>query len=406
MEKDWVLKKEEEKALKVFLLMFYSVYFIYDGYYYFFYFNMIGEPTGLPEAGMEYWTYVYFILLLPLAVLLQKCSQVHIIKYIYVVTFICVDIVNNLMIYSHEDVPFASGNAVEIVIILLTPIFVNKRYFWYTSCCLILKYIILGILLHAPQVIIPIILLCMFSAIAFIILMRFHYYIHTIEMFFEEIRQVEKFAVIGRMASTIAHEIRNPLTALKGFTQLQQEKHVDDRENYYKITQELDAINHIVTELMTLGKPQGDSYKKTNIMEIVSHAVETKQQKALEQGITIRQKYSDDVLEVCCDQIQLKQAIMNVLQNAVESMTTGGYIDISVQWIKKKKVSIQILDQGCGMKREEIVKLGEAFYTTKEKGTGLGLMITYKIIEEHQGDIKIESNVGIGTKVEIILPII
>ncbi|MEW9674488.1 ATP-binding protein [Ammoniphilus sp. 3BR4] len=109
---------------------------------------------------------------------------------------------------------------------------------------------------------------------------------------------------------------------------------------------------------------------------------------------------------VLCDQNQLKQVFMNIIKNAMESMPNGGELHIQVKLIDHIQISVSIIDQGCGIPQERLDRLGEPFYTTKEKGTGLGLMVTRKIFENHQGKMVIRSEVGKGTCVEVLFPVI
>ncbi|MCP1283730.1 ATP-binding protein [Bacillus cereus] len=104
------------------------------------------------------------------------------------------------------------------------------------------------------------------------------------------------------------------------------------------------------------------------------------------------------------DDKQLKQVLLNIIKNGIESMPEGGDIHIRTYQKTEGHLCISVEDQGFGIEKEKLEKIGKVFYTTKENGTGLGLMITYKIIKEHQGSIAIQSNMGIGTKVEIFLP--
>ena len=107
---------------------------------------------------------------------------------------------------------------------------------------------------------------------------------------------------------------------------------------------------------------------------------------------------------IMCEENQLKQVFINILKNSIEAMPNGGIIDIKVKAIERDKVSICFIDQGTGIPEDRIPKLGEPFYTTKEKGTGLGLMTSYKIIENHDGRLEISSKINEGTTVEVILP--
>jgi signal transduction histidine kinase len=110
--------------------------------------------------------------------------------------------------------------------------------------------------------------------------------------------------------------------------------------------------------------------------------------------------------KISCEENQLKQVFLNLLKNAIEAMPAGGNIDVKVKAKEEGKISIQIIDQGIGIPKDRIPTLGEPFYTTKEKGTGLGLMTCYKIIESHNGQLTIDSEINEGTTIEIILPTI
>jgi PAS domain S-box-containing protein len=121
-------------------------------------------------------------------------------------------------------------------------------------------------------------------------------------------------------------------------------------------------------------------------------------------NIQICMEYESNIPFVYCDENQLKQVFLNILKNATEAMPNGGNIDLKVKKDKEKGVLIQIIDQGVGIPKERIPTLGDPFYTTKEKGTGLGLMTCYKIIENHQGQLQIDSEVNKGTTVQIFLP--
>ena len=107
---------------------------------------------------------------------------------------------------------------------------------------------------------------------------------------------------------------------------------------------------------------------------------------------------------ILCDENRLKQVFINLLQNAIEAMPTGGEIYINVKDSNNGKIAIEIKDQGIGIQEERIATLGEPFYTTKEKGTGLGLMTCYKIIESHKGELTFQSKINEGTTVSIVLP--
>ena len=220
------------------------------------------------------------------------------------------------------------------------------------------------------------------------------------------LQKSEKLALVGQMAAGIAHEIRNPLTSIRGFIQLFQSKYTEDEQHFKLVLSELDRINLIVGEFLVLSKPTAVEFKEKEITTLIKDVVTLINTQAIMNNIQIVEEYRSVLPKVVCEENQLKQVFINLLKNAIEAMPNGGIIEVKVLEKDKDKVSIFITDQGMGIPEERIPKLGEPFYTTKEKGTGLGLMTCYKIIENHDGEMNISSKINKGTLVEIILPTI
>ncbi|WML38390.1 ATP-binding protein [Neobacillus sp. OS1-2] len=221
----------------------------------------------------------------------------------------------------------------------------------------------------------------------------------------EELRKKEKFALIGQMAAAIGHEIRNPLSSLKGFTQLQQERNPDGNQFYPIMIEEIDRINSIVDDLMYLGKPKGIKFESAHIEEIITYTHSITKHQAERQGIAFETTMADSIPPLECDEKRLKQVFLNLIKNAIESMPEGGKIQVLVKCVEDRKIYISIQDEGYGIAEESLPNLGEPFFTTKKDGTGLGLLVTNQIIKDHNGELKIESEIGIGTKVKVMLPI-
>lgn len=220
----------------------------------------------------------------------------------------------------------------------------------------------------------------------------------------EMLRQSEKLSVVGQLAAGIAHEIRNPLTSLVGFLQLIKSAPTKKIVEYAEIMLvELNRINSIVNEFMLIAKPQRSKFEDKNICDIIRNVVSLLQPQALLHNVEIHFE-SVKVHMVKSDEGQLKQVFINLLKNSVEAMPTGGKIDIAIQRRGTSKMSIKLKDNGIGIAEELVPRLGDPFFTTKEEGTGLGLMVCYRIIEAHQGNMKIQSKLGVGTMIEIELP--
>ena len=216
----------------------------------------------------------------------------------------------------------------------------------------------------------------------------------------------EKLNVVGELAAGIAHEIRNPLTSIKGFLTLLGD--IDDknkRKHYIQIMDdELDRINLVAGELLLLSKPHDFEFKQHNLIQIIEEVKILIQTSAIMKSVDIILHKDTNEINMICIKNQLKQVFLNILKNSIEAMPNGGKIIINIKQ-QEDQAFIQIIDEGVGISQERLKKLGEPFYTTKEKGTGLGLMVCYRIIEKHNGSINYESKLDEGTTVNITLPL-
>lgn len=222
-----------------------------------------------------------------------------------------------------------------------------------------------------------------------------------------KIQELEKLAVVGELAAGIAHEVRNPLTSLMGFTQILQEC-VEDRNAHEYLgimMKELDKINNIVNDFMFIANPHETlDIKKCTMNSIISNMIKNMDIQLKIKGIRI--DFDDQTLITAeCDESLITQVLMNLIQNALEATKEKGEdIKISLKNISESHYLIEITDKGSGMTTDRLKRLYEPFYTTKEKGTGLGLMISRRIVDVHHGTIDFKSCIGEGTAVKITLP--
>ncbi|WP_261132429.1 PAS domain S-box protein [Bacillus sp. Marseille-Q3570] len=222
----------------------------------------------------------------------------------------------------------------------------------------------------------------------------------------EMIIRSDKLSVLGELAAGIAHEIRNPLTSLRGFIQLIQTVTEHRYGEYCDIMlEELDRVNNIVGEFLMLSRPQLSKMSQQNPVSLIKEVVSFLYSEATMNKVNIHEDYQIENVLIQGEGNQLKQVFINLLKNAIESMSTGGNVFISAETWKDGQLRICFQDEGCGIEEERLSTLGQPFYTTKERGTGLGLMICYKIIENHRGKISFKSTVDVGTIAEIILPV-
>lgn len=222
----------------------------------------------------------------------------------------------------------------------------------------------------------------------------------------EQLHKSDTLNVIGQLAAGIAHEIRNPMTALKGFIQLLEDTITKSNSMYFNvISTELDRIDSIINEFLILAKPQAVKYIEQDIVQIMRETIDLLNAQAVLHNIQFRTNFAANLPKIYCEPNQLKKVFINIIKNAIEVMYHGGYVTVTIEQTVDEKLRISIRDEGMGIPADKIKKLGEPFYTTKERGTGLGLMVTYRIIEDHHGTIDVESEIGIGTIFHISLPI-
>ncbi|MBD2871650.1 PAS domain S-box protein [Paenibacillus sp. IB182493] len=219
----------------------------------------------------------------------------------------------------------------------------------------------------------------------------------------ELLRRSEKLTTVGQLAAGVAHEIRNPLTTLRGFLQLQQESRKLALPHVSLMLSELDRINLIVGEFLILAKPQATRFVAKDVKDVLQDVIALMNSEAILHNIEFRISFTEESCRISCEENQLKQVFINLIKNAIEAMPAGGYIHIHMA-NKREHIAISITDEGEGIPEEMIPNIGDPFFTGKETGTGLGIMVSQRIINSHKGTLDIKSQVGVGTTVNIMLP--
>ncbi|WP_034741203.1 PAS domain-containing sensor histidine kinase [Halalkalibacter wakoensis] len=216
----------------------------------------------------------------------------------------------------------------------------------------------------------------------------------------------EKLTAVGQLAASIAHEIRNPLTSIKGFLQLIKSSPLQEVSSHYLtiMADEITRIEMITSELLVLAKPQAQYFQYEKIDKIIEDVVMLLSSQALMNNVEVITDI-EDLPEVKCIGSQLKQVFINLIKNSIEAMSDGGSVTISAKKHGSKTILIKVVDQGNGIPEQFLSKIGTPFYTTKEKGTGLGLMTSLKIIDSHNGKMEISSLPSKGTTIKIYLPL-
>ncbi|MED4227417.1 ATP-binding protein [Neobacillus cucumis] len=217
-------------------------------------------------------------------------------------------------------------------------------------------------------------------------------------------RLSEKQATAGQLAAGIAHEIRNPITAIKGFLHLLMGENVGNRIYFEIINSEIDRIEEILKELMVLAKPNKQKYERVNLQSLLEQVITLMASQALLNDIQIETQFNFTKTCIIGDNNQLKQVFINYIKNAIEAMPKGGMLGINARPLVGGQVRVSITDQGSGIPEDILNQIGQPFFTTKENGTGLGLLVSRQIIKEHKGDLFIESSRN-GTTIHVEFPL-
>jgi len=226
------------------------------------------------------------------------------------------------------------------------------------------------------------------------------------------LRQAERLSALGQLGAGVAHEIRNPLNAIGMASQRLQAEYLPadtkEREEFSRLTgivrDEVRRLNGIIEEFLTFSRSRRLKLRRSSVTELLQKVVDVIKEEAESRQITINTRWGKSPAMVRMDADKLQQALLNIIKNAMESTSCAGKITVSVESREKDQIIVNITDTGSGIAPEEIDRIFDPGYTTKEKGLGLGLPLAYEIIRAHGGEVRLQSNKGSGTTFEIILP--
>lgn len=217
----------------------------------------------------------------------------------------------------------------------------------------------------------------------------------------------EKLETVSHFAASISHELRNPIQSIKGFVQLMKE-HEYSREKqiefYDTILHEITAADQLIEDYLVFSKPTSGKLESICIKEEIQHVLKILTPYANWEKVTLNFLENDCSSKIMADRQKFHQMLINIMRNGIDAMPDGGVLTIGVRE-KVSSVQIFLKDEGVGMTKEELHRLGEPYFSTKSKGTGLGMMVSYSIIRQLNGEISVRSEKGNGTEFTLEFPI-
>ncbi|MGG3468884.1 ATP-binding protein [Neobacillus pocheonensis] len=250
--------------------------------------------------------------------------------------------------------------------------------------------------------------LLLFSIISYISLAFVIYLIEINELqlfFMQRLQHAEKLNSISQLAASVAHEIRNPMTTIRGFMQLLRDsKNLTPDHNMF-VGISLDELNRtqtIIDDFLSLARPNTNENQMVNISILLREITDFMRPYAMISGTEILTEINDHLM-IKCSPHEFKQLILNLMKNGIEAMPKGGQLKVKAT-SEGPSIIIIIQDEGIGLTESQLKRLGQPYYSTKSRGTGLGLLISYDILKRMQGKVRIDSKENVGTKFMLIIP--
>ncbi|HFJ9449114.1 sporulation kinase [Bacillus anthracis] len=313
---------------------------------------------------------------------------------------------------------------IEVIFLLIVPLFLSKKWSLFSrDKKLILAFIISSLYVLVSLVIGMINVLLetgftpyvshlysgyIFASLIMVMTMVFQVYLteylNENAILRTEMQKSEKLNIVSELAASVAHEVRNPLTVVRGFIQLLESTEDVKNKDYMRLVlAELDRAEQIISDYLNLARPQIEKKEHICLSAQLIEMTTLMSSFAAMQGVYLQVEISESLYTIG-DKTKLKQAIMNVVKNGIEAIQGNkGYLKVTAMQ-KDETIVIRVKDSGVGMTKEQLARLGQPYYSLKEKGTGLGLMVTFSILQAHNGTLEYKSESGKGTEAIIILP--
>jgi two-component system, NtrC family, sensor histidine kinase HydH len=224
-----------------------------------------------------------------------------------------------------------------------------------------------------------------------------------------EVERSQRLAAVGSLAAGVAHEIRNPLSSIKGFATYFRQRYggvPDDVKVADIMIQEVDRLNRVITELLEFSRPMALKRKETDLAVLARQVLGTVEGQARDKGITVRTDLPPGLPEAFIDPDRITQVFLNLFLNALAAMERGGILSVGLARQDERCLRVAVSDTGMGIRKEDLGRVFDPYFTTKPSGTGLGLAIVHRIVEAHGGEIRLQSEPGKGTTFTILLPVV
>ena len=220
--------------------------------------------------------------------------------------------------------------------------------------------------------------------------------------------QMEKLSAIGELSAGLAHEIKNPLAGIKGAIEIIRDGLANDHPNRMilgEVLAEVTRIDRIVMDLLSYSKPRKSDFATLDLVALIRQVIALLENLAQTKEIQLTLKSRNETTLLSADENELKQLFMNLLLNSIEATPRGGSVEVSLEEASDSKLCVSVSDNGLGILPERLSKIFQPFFTTKKAGTGLGLATCKRIVLDHGGEIRVESEVGKGTRFHIDFPL-
>jgi two-component system sporulation sensor kinase B len=250
--------------------------------------------------------------------------------------------------------------------------------------------------------------LILFQSVGIFMLLFSIEQLHKNHVIRQQFARQEKTEIVSQLAASISHEVRNPLTVIRGFIQFLRQDHIEPlkRKEYIDITLgELDRAESIISGYLQFAKQGSSEIKVLNVYEELDSIIKLMDPYALNKGVTLVGPSTKYIGHILGDSDLFRQCMLNIVKNALEATPSTGKVEVTTTCLNGK-ISIEIKDTGIGMNKEQIRRLGEPYFSTKAQGTGLGMMVTYSGIQQMGGVFDVESKIGAGTKFVITFPLL